>query len=171
MSDIDLHLEIPKTITLAPVALRVQSSPYDDLFFESTNEFAAVGGVLVIVLGLLRCLDLTGVLKTLYWCTGTTVAASLALQQKLAHPSTHPSIHPPLPPTPPSLSLSLSHAHTQNGGVAPAFQSFGRPTRSGTAYHAPRGLKCSATLGVGCRSACSSPSMQECQELDSSAGQ
>mmetsp|Transcript_331 Transcript_331/g.1000 ORF Transcript_331/g.1000 Transcript_331/m.1000 type:complete len:429 (-) Transcript_331:222-1508(-) len=48
MSDIDLHLEIPKTITLAPVALRVQSSPYDDLFFESTNEFAAVGGVLAV---------------------------------------------------------------------------------------------------------------------------
>ena len=48
MSDIDLHLEIPKTITLAPVALRVQSCPYDDLFYECTNEFAAVGGVLVM---------------------------------------------------------------------------------------------------------------------------
>ena len=47
MSDIDVHLELPKSITLASVALRVQIRPFDDLFFSCTNEFAAVSGMVV----------------------------------------------------------------------------------------------------------------------------
>uniref|UniRef100_A0A061S3N2 Cancer susceptibility candidate protein 1 n=1 Tax=Tetraselmis sp. GSL018 TaxID=582737 RepID=A0A061S3N2_9CHLO len=48
MSDLGILLEMPKTITLQSVALRIQRRPYDDLFAECTNEFAAVGGLLVV---------------------------------------------------------------------------------------------------------------------------
>lgn len=47
MSDIDVHLELPKSITLASVALRVQTRPFDNLYFSCTNEYAAVGGMVV----------------------------------------------------------------------------------------------------------------------------
>lgn len=45
-------MELPKSITVASVALRIQSRPYDDLFYECSNEFAAVGGILVISVAL-----------------------------------------------------------------------------------------------------------------------